>query len=166
MEATKQQGGHGRDRDHDLHVQAVWFAAGTAALMACLERAVVVSFVEQWRVLVFLALNLLLLAILFTSTRPNSNYPPQTLNTPISSTISEEANEAAIEKESEPEPEEDADPDPIDDLKSADNMSKEELNERAEAFIAMFRQHLASDASAFNKTSKTLLSAHIKLSDR
>ncbi|XP_019161806.1 PREDICTED: uncharacterized protein LOC109158328 [Ipomoea nil] len=147
MEATKKQGGNGH---HDLHVQAVWFAAGTAALMACLERAVVVSFVEQWRVLVFLALNLLLLAILFTSTRPNS--PPETLiNTPIiSCTTAEEADEAAIEKEAEAEAEEDAE-DPVDDLKSAD-MSKEELNERAEAFIAMFRQHLASDAFAFHKT--------------
>lgn len=49
-------------------LQAVWFAAGMAALMACLERAILVSFVEQWRVIAFLLLNLLLLAILFTST--------------------------------------------------------------------------------------------------
>lgn len=55
------------DRKKEDKLQAVWFAAGVAALMACLERAMLVSFVEQWRVIAFLALNLLLLAILFTS---------------------------------------------------------------------------------------------------
>lgn len=139
---------------HELHLQAVWFAAGTAAFMACLERAVLVSFVEQWRVLVFLSLNLLLLAILFTSTHPNcspSTDTPETQNGLGSSAeeadqVDKQGSSAGVTKENEA-------ADQVD-LKSAD-MSKEELNERVEAFIAMFRQHLASDAKinfAHNKT--------------
>lgn len=71
-------------------LQAVWFAAGVAALMACLERAILVSFVEQWRLIAFLALNLLLLAILFTST---TNTP----TTPIVETTSNTTNQSKIE---------------------------------------------------------------------
>ncbi|KAL0395669.1 UNVERIFIED_CONTAM: Paired amphipathic helix protein Sin3-like 2 [Sesamum calycinum] len=53
-------------REYD-QLQAVWFAAGMAAFIACIERAVVESLFTHWRVWAFLALNLLLLAILFTS---------------------------------------------------------------------------------------------------
>lgn len=35
-------------------------------------------------------------------------------------------------------------------LEDAQQISMEELNERAEAFIAMFRQHLISDAKAYS----------------
>ena len=55
------------DKMREDQLQAVWFAAGTAAFIACIERAVVVSLFAHWRVWAFLALNLLLLAILFTS---------------------------------------------------------------------------------------------------
>ncbi|KAL2523467.1 uncharacterized protein Fot_27390 [Forsythia ovata] len=53
------------DMKREVELKAVWFAAGMAAFMACLERFI---FYTHWRMWVFLALNLLLLAILFTST--------------------------------------------------------------------------------------------------
>lgn len=169
MEEKKKQG----------QLQAMWFAAGTAAFMACLERAVLVSFVEQWRVVVFLALNLLLLAILFTSPFPqaSSNEPtsqefienmdfkverrnkrkecisraPILLSAEDNHRDHEDRsgirlkllkcrikreNEHVLEKQN------------LKDTKDLahDELSKEELNERVEAFIAMFRQHLVSDA--------------------
>lgn len=50
-------------------LQVVWLAAGVLAFMAAsLERtAVLYSVVKQWRAWVFIALNVVLLAILFTS---------------------------------------------------------------------------------------------------
>ncbi|CAH9125255.1 unnamed protein product [Cuscuta epithymum] len=145
----KKQEGKGAD------VQAVWFAAGTAALMACLERAVVVSFVEQFRVLVFLALNLLLLAILFTSRHPNCSSPPDfnQENDNVGGGCTEEPKEKGKAAEAPREQdfavaaeEEEVGGGGGDDGDDDDEVDATELNERAEAFIAKFRQHLASDA--------------------
>lgn len=150
-------------------LKAVCFAAGTAAFMACIERATVVSLFAHWRVWAFLALNLLLLAILFTSKclvpSDQSNQdnaagselkavkkqevcsPPEQCSPPVLSSESEEKIkvsecEDSLEKETKMEEigekEEEA----------ANELSKEELNIRVEAFIAMFRQHLVSDAKS------------------
>lgn len=199
-----------QEKKKDVQIQAMWFAAGTAAAMACLQRAVLVSVMEQWRMLVFLALNLLLLAILFTSTSTHNNN-----NTTISSISSTDggggsgSGSGSIESEVDEEkkwknqtgfsPSVSADPPPSADERREDSsrskdrrsdpellkcrssktenvahviinetechnlkndegeaheqdqeLSMEELNRRAEAFIAMFRQHLLSDAKVAN----------------
>ncbi|KAL2240468.1 uncharacterized protein LOC105177191 [Sesamum indicum] len=154
-----------RDEKGEDRVKAVCFAAGTAALMACIERAVVVSVFMHWRVWAFLALNLLLLAILFTSksqTPSDDIIQEDGANSEIKKKKSirkdcarasvstngsgemlksDQRGEAVVcEKEINVE----------DDGKKEDNeqLSKEELNQRVEAFIAMFRQHLVSDAKS------------------
>ncbi|XP_015065119.1 uncharacterized protein LOC107010357 [Solanum pennellii] len=156
-------------------LQAVWFAAGVAALMACLERAILVSFVEQWRLIAFLALNLLLLAILFTSTTntPTTPMVETTSNTtnqskievkvekeckkPIVPCVEDSILEEAITKDVKEEypkitdKKENKKEQLLDDsIEESQQISMEELNERAEAFIAMFRQHLISDAKAYS----------------
>lgn len=121
-------------------LKAVWFAAATAALMACFECAMVVS---QWRVWVFLSLNLLLLAILFSSTTSQSQSP--------SNETVQETEEKLIKIEREKKMQYDplisaSDEDHVLE-KECNQLSKEELNRRVEAFIAMFRQqYLVSDA--------------------
>ncbi|KAL7094791.1 hypothetical protein ACP275_11G126700 [Erythranthe tilingii] len=160
----------------DAQLQAVWFAAGTAALIACIERAVVVSLFAQWRVWAFLALNLLLLAILFTSSKP---YKPSSnnqidvaedskvldMNTknykeaekkvlieehfcsrPLVSDAGEIKNRVDESGGRKMPPAEIEKVNGGDDSEDHQQLSKEELNRRAEAFIAMFRQHLVSDA--------------------
>ncbi|CAA3030364.1 Hypothetical predicted protein [Olea europaea subsp. europaea] len=121
-------------------LKAVWFAAATAALMACFECAMVVS---QWRVWVFLSLNLLLLAILFSSSTSQSQSP--------SNETVQETEEKLIKIEREKKMQYDplisaSDEDHVLE-KECNQLSKEELNRRVEAFIAMFRQqYLVSDA--------------------
>lgn len=185
-----------QEKKKDVQLQAMWFAAGTAAAMACLQRAVLMSFMEQWRMLVFLALNLLLLAILFTSTH----------NNPINSISSTDRGCSSVEVEADGEkkwkkqtglssvsadPPAADEPHEVEDSRSDSELLKcrssktenlahiinetedhcpkneeggahdqdqdqdqelsmEELNRRAEAFIAMFRQHLLSDAKVAN----------------
>ncbi|XP_071915956.1 uncharacterized protein [Coffea arabica] len=166
-------------RKKQAQLQAMWFAAGTAAIMACLERAVLVSVVEQWRVVAFLALNLLLLAILFTSPSPlaSSNEPSsQEFNENMDSKVELRSNErkesasrgpmlsaaddhhdhddgsgnhlrllkCRIRREKGRVVEKQNLKDTMD--QAHDELSQEELNERVEAFITMFRQHLVSDA--------------------
>ncbi|XP_009604058.1 uncharacterized protein LOC107828660 [Nicotiana tabacum] len=163
------------DRKKQDKLQAVWFAAGVAALMACLERAMLVSFVEQWRVIAFLALNLLLLAILFTSrSTPITPIVEETSPECISNTTKSKIEKRRVEECKKPlvvpsvdEVSEEETKDVKEDYTIIDNkenredqlddsidetqqISMEELNERAEAFIAMFRQHLISDAKAYS----------------
>ncbi|KAK4367487.1 hypothetical protein RND71_011279 [Anisodus tanguticus] len=188
MEETKRQ-----DK-----LQAVWFAAGVAALMACLERAILVSFVEQWRVIAFLALNLLLLAILFTSRSTPTTPIVETSQESISNTTEskielfclkqekgvkeckkllvpcvEEVSEEAITKDVKEEfpllDKRENREDQLDDsIDEAQQISMEELNERAEAFIAMFRQHLISDAKAYsyNKSCRNRTPISLKGGDK
>ncbi|XP_062104775.1 uncharacterized protein LOC133816134 [Humulus lupulus] len=177
-----------RDFEDDYYMHnIVLFTAGAAVLMACLKRAVVVFLLKEWRAWVFVVLNLVLLAILFTSSLSNSNddkecsknesndnsgektknernkkirrqrskeqcWPEQVVVTKRQESGYEECrksvsrcdqsqttssrNEEAFCKEDEIE---------------APRLSKEELNERAEAFIMMFRQHLVLDARKCGK---------------
>ncbi|XP_055805058.1 uncharacterized protein LOC129873896 [Solanum dulcamara] len=181
------------ERKKEDQLQAVWFAAGVAALMACLERAILVSFVEQWRVIAFLALNLLLLAILFTSTNTTPTTPtvetcPQSISTNATTTESKieekgdvkeckkplvpcvaDISEEAIRKDVKVEypitdKRENKEEQVLDDsIEEAQQISMEELNERAEAFIAMFRQHLISDAKAYSYSKSCRIRTSISL---
>jgi hypothetical protein len=147
-------------------IQTIMFTLGTFLLMVCLKSFLV----EKWRSYVFLILNVILLAILFMSMKPNywssrnleseSNvedvknddklkksacgisqeieenkkcYKKQCWTS--ASTIS--TNHVHVENEIDEEEEEEDE--------HVEVLSKEELNERVEAFIAMFRKHLISD---------------------
>lgn len=147
----------GEEKGED-RLKAVSFAAGTVTFMACIERAVMVSVIVHWRVWAFLALNLLLLAILLTSksqiplekidgedfanakllikkkkTRHGCSRP---LSTNGGGEMSKQPKPASFFNNGE-------DDGKIEDY---DHLSEEELNMRVEAFITMFRQHLVSDA--------------------
>lgn len=50
-----------------------------------------------------------------------------------------------------------------DSIDEAQQISMEELNERAEAFIAMFRQHLISDAKAYSYSKSCRIRTSISL---
>ncbi|GMI99185.1 hypothetical protein like AT3G28420 [Hibiscus trionum] len=169
------------------NVNTALFTAGMAVLVVCLKRALLLFLVQQWRAWVFLVLNLVLLAIFFTSMNPNScQTSQQEINKKDEETKKKtgdlkeieackeedqqqhdevshskkrsksEEDEEIVKKELVVEEEEEEN---IEALK----LSKEELNERVEAFIAMFRQHLASDARNGRKVSD-LKKKHINLS--
>ncbi|KAK7316384.1 hypothetical protein VNO77_35388 [Canavalia gladiata] len=151
-----------KEEEHkEDNIHTIVFTAGTFLLMVCLKHFLV----EQWRAWVFLILNVILLAILFMSMRPSysdtssesedhveqvksdnkekisSNECTQEIEqgkecykkqcwTTSSSTNVHVQNEIEEDEEEE---------------EQVPMLSKEELNERVEAFIAMFRQHLISD---------------------
>ncbi|GJS68570.1 hypothetical protein Tco_0683135 [Tanacetum coccineum] len=140
-------------KNHNL--QAVWFAAGMAVIIACLERAVVVSIFKHLHMWVFLALNLLLIAILFTS-----KYPLQDLKNPSqkcdlsqdscekppspAAKVVEDHRDAVVEDGVKGN--EDMGFEEEDDEKTTTLLTNDELNERVEAFISRFRQeYLVSD---------------------
>ncbi|RDY07259.1 hypothetical protein CR513_08653, partial [Mucuna pruriens] len=135
---------------------------------------IVFTAVEQWRAWVFLILNVILLAILFMSMRPTNLDHTSQSETSVeevksdnkekkrptggsqeteqgkecyikqcwSSTTSTNTSTSTcvhVENEAEEDEEEEEEEEQVPVL------SKEELNERVEAFIAMFRQHLISD---------------------
>ncbi|KAG9159758.1 hypothetical protein Leryth_007776 [Lithospermum erythrorhizon] len=155
----------------EYQLQAVCFAAAIGVVLACLEGTIVKSFMEQLRVWMFLALNLLLLAILFTSTNPTllsakmvqkqNNASEERLKI-AEECIEDEKNQENFKKQEVVESElmgfvENAEKVIECDLKFQESceaemkeeefqLSKEELNEKVEAFIAMFKQHLRSDA--------------------
>ncbi|GER29434.1 hypothetical protein STAS_05288 [Striga asiatica] len=146
-----------RDEKREDQIQAVSFAAGMAACMACVQRAIIVSVFVHWRIWAFLALNLLLLAILFTSKFQNvradqesgRNLDFEKEKNAKQENEAPELEESSVdggdcdEKEVEL-PEEDKTVN--EEEEDEDELSKEELNKRVEAFIAMFRQHLVCDA--------------------
>lgn len=151
-------------------IYTIMFTLGTFFVMVCLKSFLV----EKWRAYVFLILNVILLAILFMSMKPcywsskslesesnveevkNENkekervchenfqeieenkecYIKQCCTSINTSTSIHHVN---VENEIEIEEEEDEDDENV------PMLSKEELNERVEAFIAMFRKHLISD---------------------
>ncbi|CAL0321769.1 unnamed protein product [Lupinus luteus] len=151
--------------EDNIHISIV-FTACTFLLMLCLKHFLV----EQWRAWVFLVLNVILLAILFISMRQDFKgqslesernveevkgdkklenneccqeieegkecYKEQCWTSTSSTTIVHVHNEIYEEEEDEEEEEEE---------EHVPLLSKEELNERVEAFITMFRQHLISD---------------------
>ncbi|GMN42415.1 hypothetical protein TIFTF001_011628 [Ficus carica] len=161
-----------REFEEECYILLVLVTAGIAVLMACLKRVLVVFLLEEWRAWVFLFLNLVLLAILFTSTLSKSKESqdcPKESNAEVkiernkkvkkqhskcwsehekseveseeSEKISEKSSSrnggddriARTEDKAEAEAEAEAEP---------PRLSKKELNERAEAFIVMFKQHL------------------------
>ncbi|PON59426.1 hypothetical protein PanWU01x14_159360 [Parasponia andersonii] len=166
-----------RDFEDDYYIHnIVLFTAGAAVLMACLKRAVVVFLSEEWRAWVFVVLNLVLLAILFTSTLSTSNDNEIHRNDNAGETKIERNkktrrqrskygwSEEQVTKRHESEDEEcrkssgrsstsggNEEALSREDQVEAPKLSKEELNERAEAFIVMFRQHLVSDARKCGK---------------
>ncbi|KAL6994272.1 hypothetical protein U1Q18_012379 [Sarracenia purpurea var. burkii] len=149
-----------KKEDDNLH--AVWFAAGTLVAAACLQRASVASLVEQWRVWVFLALNLLLLAILFTSTCINNdNNNPSASSDDVEASQGERRMVAVGERcgggsflrlpNSGDQMVEDGGESGRRGGGIRQNINRqlsgEELNRRVEAFIAMFRRQLVLDAA-------------------
>jgi len=166
MEMRRETKEEEHNKEDSMHT--IVFTAGSFLLMLCLKHFLV----EQWRAWVFLILNVILLAILFISLRPaNLDHSSETESrvgevksdnkekkrpsgvsqetqegkdcymkqswtstSTSSNTYVHVENEVAEEDEEEEEEEEQV---PV--------LSKEELNERVEAFIAMFRQHLISD---------------------
>ncbi|XP_017974782.1 PREDICTED: uncharacterized protein LOC18601377 [Theobroma cacao] len=140
-------------------VNTALFTAGLLLLMVCFKRDLPLFLVEQWRAWVFLVLNLVLLAIFLTSVNPiTSTQNPESKNNdeetkkqsgdckssneveackqdPVESNKRSNEAEGKLEKEA-----------AVEQNNELPKLSKEELNERVEAFIAMFRQHLASDA--------------------
>ena len=148
-------------------LRAVSFAAGTAAFMACIERAFMVSVFMHWRVWAFLALNLLLLAILFTSKSQNAESnqiqcknggdeaevkrSKKTRHRHRKQLLPTEKCVVAATEEAPPPPPREVEVENGENeiegkLDEYDELSEEELKQRVENFIAMFRQHLICDA--------------------
>lgn len=137
-------------QDYVMHMVLLTAGASVSVLMVFL--------MEQWRAWVFIVLNLVLLAILFTSVSSTSGenqecnsgdgeadrvpvkvekketrqcrWPPAQVDQEVLKECDEEWFEVEDKMEEEEVP----------------KLSKEALNERVEAFILMFRQHLVSDA--------------------
>ncbi|KAK7266248.1 hypothetical protein RIF29_18890 [Crotalaria pallida] len=164
MEAKKSECEIESTKEDNIHITIV-FTACTFLLMVCLKHFLI----EQWRAWVFLVLNVILLAILFMSMRPSYKG-----GSSESKTSAEEAKDIKKEKKgqcdecSHQEIEEGKecykkqcwssstthvhvqnetyeDEEEEEEEEQVPLLSKEELNERVEAFIAMFRQHLISD---------------------
>ncbi|KAM1656713.1 hypothetical protein TB2_044964 [Malus domestica] len=152
-------------------VNTVLFTAGAAVLMACLKRFILMVFLmEHWRAWVFLLLNLVLLAVVFTSIssrtsntdrnrecennaegfKRNEGAKRREYRCPSAPQIVERVKVCEDEVckrsasgggESEQERVEDDTEE-----EEVRKLSKEDLNERVEAFIVMFRQHLVSNS--------------------
>ncbi|XP_022741891.1 uncharacterized protein LOC111293412 [Durio zibethinus] len=151
-----------RGNGNDQNVNTALFTAGIVLLMVCLKRASLLFLAEQWRAWVFLVLNIVLLAIFFTSMNPNSSQISHQESKKNDEEMKqkrgncndvEACNKELMlnsKKRSKTEADEEK-PENDQLLVEEENieppkLSKEELNERVEAFIAMFRQHLALDA--------------------
>ncbi|KAG4969801.1 hypothetical protein JHK85_036222 [Glycine max] len=168
MEMKREINKEEEHKEDSMHT--IVFTAGTFLLMVCLKHFLV----EQWRAWVFLILNVILLAILFMSMRPAKLEEDHSSESESSveevksdnklekkwpSGGSQEETEkgkdcyikqccssssstyALVENEREDDEEEEEE----EEEEQVPVLSKEELNERVEAFIAMFRQHLISD---------------------
>ncbi|XP_050221773.1 uncharacterized protein LOC126671968 [Mercurialis annua] len=142
-----------REHDEDEYMHKILIAAATTLAMACLKRILVLCFIEQWRSRVFLVLNLLLFAIVFTSGNIRSTRNVQE-NSDKSQVKIQEIKKPRKEcqklskiraKEAHGDVEQPKNIE-VDCEEQNKLLSKEELNERVEAFIVMFRQHLVSDA--------------------
>ncbi|XVF16510.1 hypothetical protein REPUB_Repub10bG0037300 [Reevesia pubescens] len=166
-----------RGNGNDQNVNTALFTAGIVLLMVCLKRASLLFLIEQWRAWVFLVLNIVVLAIFFTSMNPNS--------TQISDQEISKKNEEEMKKKkrgncnevveackedhkvlkSKKRSKTDQEAEEKEENMESPKLSKEELNERVEAFITMFRQHLALDASKGRRDHKQAdMKNHISLS--
>lgn len=162
-----------RRRERDKHLHTALFTMLIALLMLCFQRAhVVVSLAEQWRARIFILLNLLLLAVLFTShpfTRASSNDEENSreeeaerskkvaskrrrdMDVVITSSYAEELCEFSRNNKS-TSCNNNVFVNKVDDevsnerVEDVEFLSEEELNRRVEAFISMFKQHLLSDS--------------------
>ncbi|XWS30306.1 hypothetical protein CRYUN_Cryun24cG0105900 [Craigia yunnanensis] len=162
MEEKKDYYSCQRGTNGNENVNTALFTAGIVLLLVCLKRTLLLFLVEQWRAWVFLVLNIVLLAIFFTSMNPNSS---QISHQEISMKNDEEmkkkrgnGNEIEACKEDQllkskkrsqtEKAEEKLEKEVVVEEEKVEppKLSKDELNERVEAFIAMFRQHLALDA--------------------
>ncbi|CAK8533596.1 unnamed protein product [Lathyrus sativus] len=144
-------------------IQSIIFTLGTFLLMLCLKGFLV----EKWRSYMFIILNVILLAILYMSMKPNywssRNLENESNVEEVKNDDKEKKGACEFSQEIEEEKEcykkqcwnstssfhhVDVENE-IDDEEEEDEhvevLSKEELNERVEAFIAMFRKHLISD---------------------
>lgn len=147
--------------DDDDCTHTALFTVGTALVAAGLKRATVVLFMlKQWHLWVFLLLNLLLLAILFTSAVSAPSRSSRGGESDSATSVRREGRKRKMVKSrhSRPPMARNHDEDrmrkdycPIADGSGAEPMeecelSDEELNERVESFIASFRQQLVLDA--------------------
>ncbi|KAI6700618.1 hypothetical protein NL676_014942 [Syzygium grande] len=158
----------------DDPVPTLLFTAGTALAALCLKRAVLAFLGKQcWHVWwVFVLLNVILLAVLFTSMRSppghRKNQESESKDdgertskkqrrrrsrrcsrSPAAAAAAVETarGELVYQEEDGRSGTEEQDAAPEDDQAGAyEGLSDEELNERVETFIATFRQHLVSDA--------------------
>lgn len=142
-------------------IQTIMFTLGTFLLMVCLKSFLV----EKWRAYMFLILNVILLAILFMSMKPNywnsrnleseSNVEEVKIDDKLKKSACESSQEIEEKKECYKQQcwtstnhvhvENEIDEEEEEEDEHVEVLSKEELNERVEAFIAMFRKHLISD---------------------
>lgn len=148
-------------RGNDDYTRTALFTAGTALVAVCLKRAIVVFFtLRQWHLWAFLLLNLLLLAILFTSAISAPSRPSQGSESDSGTSIRKAGRKRKNIRCGSTQPpmpsnyEEDGmknDCGVVIDSPRAKPMeecglSDEELNERVESFIASFRRQLVMDA--------------------
>ncbi|CAI0455764.1 unnamed protein product [Linum tenue] len=134
-------------------------AGGTTVALACAKRlGAMLLMMERWRVQVFLLLNFLLLAIFLTSLRSTSpaSIPPKPRQQKQSCggrSESEPCSEIRVAEIRETESKESSGvvkeklENELSEGDDGEKLTKEELNERAEAFIAKFREHLVRDAA-------------------
>ncbi|XWS44250.1 hypothetical protein CRYUN_Cryun15aG0028200 [Craigia yunnanensis] len=125
------------------NVNTSLFTAGIVLLLVCLKRALLLFLVEQWRAWVFLVLNIVVLAIFFTSMNKNDEEMKKKKGN-CNEVEAWKEKEMLKSKRSNAEAEEKLEKE-IEEKVELPKLSKEELNERVEAFIAMFRQQLALD---------------------
>ncbi|KAM5581515.1 hypothetical protein ABKV19_010644 [Rosa sericea] len=139
-------------QDYVMHMVLLTAGASVSVLMVFL--------MEQWRAWVFIVLNLVLLAILFTSVSSTSDENQERKNSkdeadrvPVKVEIKKEMRQcrwppAQVDQEvvKECDEEEWFEVEDKPEEEEVPKLSKEALNERVEAFIVMFRQHLVSDA--------------------
>lgn len=161
-----------KDFDDDFKLTAL-FTAGTAVFAVGLKRATVVFLLKQWQLWIFLVLNLLLLAILFCSTRSRHGICSKEKTKTVAVMGSKRGRKRSIrpnlESAKEEEEEEIVSTDDYSyKLKESEStihfwdnrecligdetvddvlvLSDEELNERVESFIASFKKQLVLDA--------------------
>ncbi|KAM7280113.1 hypothetical protein ACFE04_007247 [Oxalis oulophora] len=166
------------------NVSTALLTAGTIFIIACsLKQSFLRFLIDQWRAWIFLLLNIILLAIFFTSTYYSTthhhqetsynNNKPSTVIDRIEtkrkrrkqySSLSVEVDDDDKRKSSSTTSICDREDIIVKEQKNVNNIvedddqnySKEELNERVEAFITMFRQHLIADAKSISTKLPTL----------